>query len=83
MAMTDVETVRDYWTANADEGDQRLALRLYAGLGLYACAEGWEIVQHKDGLTVLSPGTSIAELNRDDSTETMSSLTAILNEERT
>ena len=72
MAMTDVETVRDYWTANADEGDQRLALG----------AEGWEIVQHKDGLTVLSPGTSIAELNRDDSTETMSSLTAILNEER-
>ena len=74
MAMTDVETVRDYWTANADEGDQRLALS----------AEGWEIVQHKDGLTVLSPGTSIAEFsNRDDSTETMSSLTAVLNEERT
>ena len=73
MSMTDVETVRDYWTANADEGDQRLALS----------AEGWEIVHHKDGLTVLSPGTSIAELNRDDSTETMSSLTAVLNEERT
>jgi len=72
--MTDVETVRDYWTANADEGDQRLALS----------AEGWEIVHHTDGLTVLSPGTSIAELNnRDDSNETMSSLTAILNEERT
>jgi len=68
------ETVLDYWTANADEGDQRLALS----------AEGWEIVHHTDGLTVLSPGTSIAELNnRDDSTETMSSLTAILNEERT
>ena len=30
------ETVLDYWTANADEGDQRLALS----------AEGWEIVQH-------------------------------------
>jgi len=53
-------TVREYWEDNAEEG----CVELHLG----SPQSEWSIVRHDHGLTLLSPGMSLRDLDyRDDS----------------